>query len=224
MAPVAAPPAPTLSWPRIAALVVAFTWLGGAIGYFVATDRHDEPDPVDVGFLFDMSTHHSQAVDMALQTVGRGEDSLIQQFAREILVGQSYEIGLMGQRLFDAGLRLEDRPPDAMGWMGMAVPVAEMPGLATDAQMAALRAAEGAELDRLFLELMAAHHVGGIHMAEHAAANGADASLRDLAARMARNQRLEVNDYIQLAREHGIDADLPGPMAVADIDSEGTAG
>lgn len=223
MAPAAAPPAPTLSWPRIAVLVVAFMWLGGALGYFVATDRDDEPDPVDVGFLFDMSTHHAQAVDMALSAVGRGEDSLIQQFAREILVGQSYEIGLMGQRLFDVGLRLEDRPPEAMAWMGMAVPANEMPGMASDAEVAALSAAEGAELDRLFLELMAAHHVGGIHMAEYAAAHGADASLRDLAARMARNQRLEVNDYIQLAREHGIDADLPDPMAVDDID-EGAAG
>ena len=54
-----------------------------------------------------------------------------------------------------------------MAWMGMPVPLDQMPGLATDEQMKQLRDASGAESDKLFLELMAAHHRGGVHMAEH---------------------------------------------------------
>lgn len=210
-------PVRTLSWARIAALVLAFAWFGGAVGYFVGVERDDDPDAVDVGFLFDMSTHHAQAIDMALYEVMNGEDSRVLLFAREVLVSQNYEMGLMAQRLFDDGLRLEDRPTTAMHWMGMPVPLVEMPGLATEAQMERLKNAGGAEADRLFLELMSAHHVGGIHMSEYTAVHGNDPSLRDLAARMARNQRLEVNDYVQTAEELGIDADMPEPMAVPEV-------
>ena len=55
-----------------------------------------------------------------------------------------------------------------MAWMGEqhAVTEGRMPGMASQAEMAALRAAEGLEADRLFVELMIIHHVGGIHMVD----------------------------------------------------------
>jgi uncharacterized protein (DUF305 family) len=39
-----------------------------------------------------------------------------------------------------------------------------MPGMLTDAQMAELAAAQGAEFDRLFLTYMIAHHKGAVVM------------------------------------------------------------
>ena len=39
-----------------------------------------------------------------------------------------------------------------------------MAGMATPEQMAALAAASGAEFDRMFLELMIAHHEGAVEM------------------------------------------------------------
>ena len=41
-----------------------------------------------------------------------------------------------------------------------------MPGLATPGQIARLKAASGADADRIFLELMIAHHEGAVAMAE----------------------------------------------------------
>jgi uncharacterized protein (DUF305 family) len=87
-----------------------------------------------------------------------------------------------------------------MAWMGMPTPLRQMPGMATPEQVEALRDAKGAEADRLFLELMTQHHLGGAHMSEFAAAEAADPKVRELAQRMATNQRIEVNEY-QLALE-----------------------
>ena len=83
----------------------------------------------------------------------------------------------------------------AMGWMGMGTPLGSMPGWVPEDRVQALREAEGVEADVLFLELMQDHHRGGVHMAEYEAANGSDPVLRELAARMARNQTIEVNEY-----------------------------
>lgn len=44
----------------------------------------------------------------------------------------------------------------------------------------------------LFFALMRDHHLGGMAMAEHAAATASDPWVRELAARMARNQRAEI--------------------------------
>jgi uncharacterized protein (DUF305 family) len=66
--------------------------------------------------------------------------------------------------------------------------------MATEAQLDELQAATRAAADALFVELMAAHHEGGIHMAEHAAEHGSRADVRSLAERMAANQRGEIVD------------------------------
>ena len=42
---------------------------------------------------------------------------------------------------------------------------------------------------------MGEHHLGGVHMAEYAAEHGSDPQIRELAARMARNQRIEAKEY-----------------------------
>ena len=57
----------------------------------------------------------------------------------------------------------------AMAWMGHAMDSSEMPGMATEEQLDELASAEGAAADELFVELMSAHHQGGIDMATEAA-------------------------------------------------------
>ena len=86
-----------------------------------------------------MISHHEQALQMAAVELASGSDPTIRSFAREITQFQSYEIGLMRQQLADWGIEPGDRPDTAMGWMGDPVPVDEMPGLATEEQMDALR-------------------------------------------------------------------------------------
>lgn len=66
------------------------------------------------------------------------------------------------------------------------------------------------------------HHRGGVHMAAYAAQNAADPFVRGLAARMARNQRIEVGE-LQAARGRvGLPANPVGyEGAVVPTDHEG---
>jgi uncharacterized protein (DUF305 family) len=197
-----------LSWGRVAVLVVAMAFLGFAIGMFVTRDRPPGPDSVDVGFLQDMLTHHDQALGVATLELGNGKDPVVRSFASEVLQEQSYETGVMTQMLAHWGYSRDDRSPDAMAWMGMSVPVARMPGLLTDEEMSQIEAARGTELDMLFLEKMAEHHRGGLHMAQYAADKAGDAQVRALAARMVRNQSSEINEYRLAAKEKGWPLDI----------------
>lgn len=205
-----------LPWSRVVLTVIAFAWLAGAVGWFIG-QREETPGPgsVDAGFYQDMIAHHDQARTMALMELERGVDPTVRAFAQEIIIFQQYEIGLMDQSLAGWGLGRDDREPEAMGWMGMPVDYDEMPGLATDEQLAELRAASGVEADEIFLELMAEHHRGGAHMASYAANTAGDAGVRRLAARMERNQSVEVNEFVQTAERLGYDVDIE-PMEVPD--------
>jgi uncharacterized protein (DUF305 family) len=150
---------------------------------------------------------------MALLELTNGSDPVVQGFAREVLIFQNRDLGLMAAELDDWGYT-GDRGDTAMGWMDMPVPAASMPGLATDEQMAALKAARGPEADALFLELMAEHHRGGIHMAEYAAEHAKSDDVRKLAAAIAHNQAVEINEYRDVAIRNGYPVDIaPAPTA-----------
>ena len=77
----------------------------------------------------------------------------------------------------------------------MSSSVAAMPGMQSEEALDQLDEATGIEASRLFLTMMGEHHLGGVHMAEYAAEHGSDPQIRELAARMARNQRIEAKEY-----------------------------
>jgi uncharacterized protein (DUF305 family) len=191
---------------QVALGVFALCFLAAAIGYLVGTRQPPVPtSEVDRGFLIDMSDHHDQAVSMALCTVNKAQDPVVQSFAREILVFQNRDLARMGSLLEQ--MRIE-RPADegrtAMAWMGMPTPVASMPGMASTADHEALCNATGREVDRRFLLLLRAHHLGGVHMAEVAADQAVSPSVRSLAATIARNQRIEANEYTSTLQRLGL--------------------
>lgn len=190
---------------RFLALGAALLWLGFGIGYFVA-NAGSVPDEnsADVGYLQDMITHHEQALTMAQYGLANGQSTEVMTFAREILLFQSYEIGLMENKLNSWGYSRQNRPETAMAWMGMGMPVESMPGLATDEQIDALATAEGLESDVMFLELMAAHHRGGADMGLAAADRADDQWVVDLSRRQARNQIIEINEFILAGERAGL--------------------
>jgi uncharacterized protein (DUF305 family) len=88
----------------------------------------------------------------------------------------------------------------------MAVPAEEMPGMATEDQMVALGDADGADADQLFVELMVAHHQGGIEMMDAAFANAENPSVLFYAQRWRDAQVAEISEMeTQLARAEGAD-------------------
>lgn len=206
------------------ALVVVFAFLGGAVVFF-ATERADDPpgeNSVDVGFLQDMIHHHQQAVTLSLGQVDNGSTGGAGLFAREILYFQSYEIGLMDRQLREWGYSIDQRPDVAMTWMGMGTDPDAMPGMASAEELGALDGADSTEqADALFYALMRDHHLGGIAMAEYAAEVADDEWIRELAARMAKNQRAEIAEMDMVRDRDGLTADPAGYEPDPRVDTDG---
>lgn len=192
---------------KVVVLVLACAFLAGAVGYLVGDRTSGPPDSaVDTGFLQDMITHHDQAVTMASVTTANASDPIVRDMAREVLIEQRYELGLMDAYLQARGEERGADEREAMGWMGLGVPVADMPGYATPEQLAELQAASPDEQNELFLELMIAHHQGGVDMAEYAARHAEDPKVRHLAEVMANVQTQEIREYqLKLADLQGQD-------------------
>lgn len=190
--------------------VIGAMVLGFAIGVLARQplDRDSGPSPsaVDIGFSQDMSAHHAQAVEMAGVALIRSGDQDVRRLAYDILTTQQNQVGRM-----QGWLQLWGEPARAvdgyMGWMtehggghdhtgaasGHATegPVREMPGMASPEELSALRRAEGAELDVLFLQLMLRHHQGGLPMIQYAATYAETAAVRTLASNMDQTQQGE---------------------------------
>ena len=209
---------------QVVVAVLALMFLAAALGYLIGV-RGDGNAPsvesADVGFLYDMASHHEQAVRLSLVQLTNGSDPSVHAFAREVLRSQSYEIGLMRMRLGMWGFDPADRPRSPMAWMGMSLATTDaMPGMADAAEFDAFRAATGEDVDAMFLALMSDHHAGGVAMAEAAASGAEDEWVRDTADRMARIQASEIAE-MEFAREAaGLDPNPPG--FVSDFGPDGS--
>ncbi|GAA4592536.1 uncharacterized protein (DUF305 family) [Actinoplanes octamycinicus] len=152
------------------AVLLAGIVLGAAIGLVIPHFRTPADDSVEAGFLRDMSSHHAQAVEMAMIAHAGSDTPGIVTLAADIATTQQAQIGYMQAWLRDWDLSpTSDQQP--MAWMpdsAGSVVNGLMPGMATPEQLASLRKATGKEQDIQFLTLMRAHHLGGIHMAQEA--------------------------------------------------------
>ena len=141
---------------------------------------------VDVGFLQDMLDHHDQALlisNIYLDDQPQGDAA---PYAREVIMFQTRDIGWMEDWLAEEGYARGIPDRMAMEWMGEPTPVAEMPGMQTTERLQELADATGAEQDRLWFEIMTDHHFGGVHMGDHAAANGAHEEITAFAESVSR--------------------------------------
>ncbi len=80
----------------------------------------------------------------------------------------------------------------SMAWMGHPMDSSEMPGMASEDDLDRLATAEGAEADELFVELMSAHHEGGIEMATEAAERAENEEVRRFALGVGDEQQSEI--------------------------------
>ncbi|MEC9154553.1 MAG: DUF305 domain-containing protein [Pseudomonadota bacterium] len=132
------------------------------------TDTSYSPD--DVAFMQGMIPHHKQALEMAVLVAQRTNRPELGDIAGRIKASQSDEIEFMQSWLTDRG--------EAAGSMAMSTQHSShgtdgtmhsttMKGMASPEQMAQLAASESTAFDRLFLQLMIAHHEGAVEMVEH---------------------------------------------------------
>jgi len=167
----------------------------------------------EAGFSRDMQVHHNQAIEMSMIVRDLTDGPDVRLLAYDIATSQGNQSGQMLGWLNSWGLPQAEAEP-SMTWMtrppitggtghdGMDMddtdngivhePGAPMPGLATAEQMATLKTLTGLEAETYFLELMIAHHQGGVLMAEAVLERSSERVVVDLATSMAKAQTSEI--------------------------------
>jgi uncharacterized protein (DUF305 family) len=156
----------------------------GMSGTAPAADHNQQ----DATFAQEMSVHHSQALDMAKLAPTRSTDPKVLALAARIEKAQDPEIQQMQGWLTKWGM------PGSMPMDHGSMPMdhGSMPGVMSDADMAKLEQARGAEFDRLFLQQMIQHHQGAIEMAKTELAQGSNADAKALAQKIIDAQTAEI--------------------------------
>jgi uncharacterized protein (DUF305 family) len=145
------------------------------------------PNDGDVTYVREMIVHHRQAIEMTALVPDRGADGQVKGLASRIADAQGPEIEMM-----DAWLKKHSKPPVPPAEHGGHGGHADMPGMATPEQMDQLKAAKGADFDKLFLRLMIAHHQGALAMADVVRTKGVDVRVQEMADDVTATQSAEI--------------------------------
>ncbi|MFF7311263.1 DUF305 domain-containing protein [Streptomyces sp. NPDC008137] len=144
--------------------------------------ENDSPNSADVSYARMMIEHHAQALVMTGLVPKRAESKDVKRIAERIAAGQEPEIEAMKGWLKSHGKPLKAERHEH----------AAMPGMATEAQLKKLRAAEGKAFDHLFLTLMTTHHQGAITMAADVKGQGNNILVEEMADEVIAQQTSEI--------------------------------
>jgi uncharacterized protein (DUF305 family) len=200
---VAASPAPTVTYTAEVPVLVpgrpgepSATIAPGETGELPNLATYND---ADVDFVRDMVVHHAQALRMAELAPGRVSDPRTAALAERIAAAQGPEIAGMQAWLESKDLQRVDLDHASHAPGGTAH--ADMPGMATAAQLEQLVAARGEAFDRLFLQLMTVHHEGALQMADLALADGENVQVRALAQDIRVGQAVEIDRLQHVLRD-----------------------
>ncbi|MFE2377774.1 DUF305 domain-containing protein [Streptomyces sp. NPDC059398] len=189
---------------------MAFTTGGGGHVSTARVAGVPSAGSADAGFARDMSVHHQQAVEMSFIVRDRTGNADVRRLAYDIANTQANQRGMMTGWLNLWGLPVSDADRLPMEWMGMgqepSTDGALMPGMATTAQLDTLRKLSGRKAEIRYLQLMTAHHKGGIHMAEGCVQLCRTGAEKKLAQGMVAAQQSEVQLMADLLKERGASA------------------
>ena len=148
----------------------------------------------DISFAQLMIPHHQQAVAMADLALSRVTSPEVKELAEQIKAAQDPGIEMMSAWLQGWGAPMEmgeDHSGHDMGDMNMS-------GMMSDDDMRALADTQGAAFDRMWLEMMIAHHQGAISMAEQVQGSTSIAEVKTLAGAVITGQKVEIDTMQQL--------------------------
>nr|CEL22819.1 putative lipoprotein [Kibdelosporangium sp. MJ126-NF4] len=151
-----------------------------APGQAPAAASKDKPNDTDFRYARMMIKHHQQALEMTGLVPQRGANPTVKSFASRIADTQGPDIKSMeGWLAKNGGGPAHDAHE-------------QMKGMASAEQLAALRAATGPEFDRMFLQLMTAHHEGAVEMATDVLQTGSDVFVEEMAQDVIVTQQKEI--------------------------------
>lgn len=156
----------------------------------VPSDQVAAPDgsrynSLDAWFVRMMIRHHQQALEMAALAPSRAGNPQVRAVAERIAVAQGPEIAVLRAWLKERGIA-------EAGEKGVPHDHGTMRGMASPQAIGALGKAKGAAFDRMFVDLMSAHHQGAVEMCVELLKVGADERIQELATNIAAEQQAEI--------------------------------
>jgi len=134
----------------------------------------------EASFLQQMIQHHRSAVEMAKMVADHTQRAELRQFAEKIISAQTQEIGQMTKWLADWYKASPKEVANEKADKEMKPP------------MSMLQAKKDADFDKAFLEMMPKHHHMAVEMAEQAEKKATHPELKELAAKIAKDQQQEI--------------------------------
>ena len=150
--------------------------------------RHNN---ADVEFATKMVPHQAQAVALVNLTLGENLDPAVAMTAEEMLTAQSSMVSKMEGLLQDWGKPI---PRTMIDHVGHAMGDTSMPGALSKSEFDRLESANGAQLERAWLQAMIAHHAGAVQMARTEQADGANPAAKRLAGQIIRTHQTELRE------------------------------
>ena len=165
----------------------------------------------DRAFVRQMVPHHQMATEMAEMAKTDGEHAKIRRLARKIVKAQSAEIRRLKRIAENLGVTPAEMPMGGemseqtmrdLETLGVSE---EQSGMAMD-----MSELEGAEpFDRMFIDMMIAHHRGAIRMARAELDEGEHRRLRRIARAIVRDQKKEIRRMKDWREEWYGSGDMP---------------
>lgn len=153
----------------------------------------------DVSFVSGMVMHHEGAVDMAADVRSHGASEKVAALAKRIEKAQKPEIDLMQRWLATWGADTSAGMSEMHSHHGSGTP--DPMGMMSGAQSAALAEARGEAFDRMFLQLMIAHHEGAVMMAKQEEEGGRNHDALHLAEHIVKDQTAEIAEMKRLLQK-----------------------
>ncbi|MEC3974007.1 DUF305 domain-containing protein [Amycolatopsis sp. H20-H5] len=140
----------------------------------------------DIRFSLEMIPHHAQTIELADLVPHRGSHPFITDVATRVKTDETAEIEQMSSwQSWNVPL-----PQSSHHMAGM-----DMPGMATEAEVVALRTSSGPEFDQLWLSTLAKHLRSGVDMAKATQAGGGiHPGTRDLTRKVITEQEAAIAD------------------------------
>jgi uncharacterized protein (DUF305 family) len=144
--------------------------------------------PADTLFMQRMIPHHAQALEMTALVKDRAASADMTLLAERITVSQRDEIAQMERWLRERGEEVTKAHTSHEGHDTL------MPGMLNQDQLNQLKAAQGVQFDRLFLEFMIHHHEGALTMVRelYAAGGGLEPATDRFAREVNADQAIEI--------------------------------
>ncbi|MER7013580.1 DUF305 domain-containing protein [Saccharopolyspora sp. NPDC000359] len=152
-----------------------------------ASQQQAASNAADVAFAQGMIPHHQQAVEMSRLAPERAHSPQVKDLAKQIEAAQGPEVETLTGWLRDWGA--DPAPSTDHGSMGHG----DMGGMMSAAEMEQLAQVQGAEFDRMFLELMIKHHEGAVAMARTELADGQSPAAKQMAQQIIDTQQAEID-------------------------------